>query len=105
MLGLYAYPARHGMPFLLATAVPRRYHDGAPESLPLLSANRCGWAPATIPLPDEALTPHPGRDFFPLKGTFPMGLFARSSSPVNAGSPFEGAEGKGNDRPMTRIIA
>ena len=105
MLRLYAYPARHGMPFLLATDVPRRYHDGAPESLPLLSANRYGWAPATIPLPEEAPTPHSGLDFFPLKGAFLMGLFARSSSPVNAGSPFEGAEGKGNDRPMTRIIA
>jgi hypothetical protein len=31
-----------------------------------------------------------------------MGLFARSSSPVNAGSPFEGTKGKGNDRPLTR---
>jgi hypothetical protein len=93
------------MPFLPATDVPRRRHDGTPGSLPLLSANRYGWAPATIPLPDEAPTPHSGLDFFPLKGAFLMGLFARSSSPVNTGSPFEGTKGKGNDRPTTRTIA
>jgi hypothetical protein len=105
MLRLNAYPARHGMPFLPATDVPRRYHDGTPESLPLLSANRYGWAPTTIPLPDEAPTPHSGLDCFPPKGAFLMGLFARSSSPVNAGSPFEGTKGKGNDRPITRTRA
>jgi hypothetical protein len=93
------------MPFLPATDGPRRYHDGTPEPLPLLSANHYGWAPTTIPLPNEASTPHSGLDFFPLKGAFPMGLFARSSSPINAGSPLDGTKAKGNDRPMTRTIA
>jgi hypothetical protein len=81
------------MPLLPAIDMHRRRRDGTPQHLLRLSANRYGWTPTTIPLPDEAATPHSGLNLFSLRGPFPMGLCARPSSPVNAGSPFEDTKG------------